>query len=98
MSNPNYVKGRAYEYQVMKDWAKHGYICMRTSGSHGHFDVIAVKPGGAVELIQCKTTETLSTAHRMVEEFHANPPLPPGDYHQRLSVKIKGGEELGCVV
>lgn len=41
--NKNYVKGRAFEYKVMKRWGGPGsiYKTLRSSGSHSPFDVVA---------------------------------------------------------
>ena len=82
MPNPRYEAGRAYEYKVMNRLKAEGYICMRSAGSHGHFDVIAIKPGnltaftrtydkgfrvpGEIKLIQCKTGVTAKRARDKV--------------------------------
>ncbi len=42
MSNPHYVKGRRAEYRTIKHLEKDGFVCFRTAGSHGLFDVIAL--------------------------------------------------------
>ena len=42
MSNKNYVKGRNFEYAVMRYLRKRGYYCMRAYGSKGLYDVIAI--------------------------------------------------------
>ena len=42
MPNKNYVKGRNFEYAVMRYLRKRGYYCMRAYGSKGLYDVIAV--------------------------------------------------------
>lgn len=41
--NKNYVKGRAFEYRIMKRWGGPGsvYKTLRSSGSHSPFDVVA---------------------------------------------------------
>lgn len=59
MPNKNYVNGRAKEYRVKKQWEKAGYTVLRTAGSHGFADLIAVKDkdglrGKEVVFIQCK--------------------------------------------
>ena len=55
MSNKNYVKGRNFEYRVMAFLRKHGYYCIRSYGSKGPFDVIAIPPSkGSTLLIQAK--------------------------------------------
>jgi len=42
MANKNYVKGRNFEYAVMRYLRKRGYYCMRAYGSKGLYDVIAI--------------------------------------------------------
>ena len=42
MANRNYVKGRNFEYAVMRYLRKRGYYCMRAYGSKGLYDVIAI--------------------------------------------------------
>jgi len=53
MPNKNYVKGRAKEYRVAKKFKDDGWIVLRTAGSHGFADLIAIK-GYHVKFIQCK--------------------------------------------
>jgi Holliday junction resolvase len=53
MPNRNYEKGRRFEYVEKKRLENLGYIVLRTSGSHGFADLVAVKPG-EVRFIQCK--------------------------------------------
>lgn len=70
----NYTKGRAREYRTMRILEKAGFDCMRTSGSHGMFDVIAVSPN-LLRLIQVKAGRNASPAER---ESIANYPVPVG--------------------
>jgi Holliday junction resolvase len=44
MVNKNYVRGRAKEYRLKKKLEAEGYIVLRTAGSHGFADLIAVHP------------------------------------------------------
>lgn len=44
MSSKNYIRGRAFEYQVMTWFRKRGYYCMRAYGSKGLYDIIAIPP------------------------------------------------------
>ena len=67
ISNKNYVKGRAFEYQIKKLFEKKGFMVFRTAGSHSPADLIAFtkledwfrnKELGYVPiLIQCKNTQ-----------------------------------------
>lgn len=67
MVNKNYVKGRAFEYQIKKLYDKKGFMVFRTAGSHSPADLIAFpkivdwfrnKEFGYVPiLIQCKNSQ-----------------------------------------
>ncbi len=60
MSNKNYIKGVRLEREVVNLFKAHGYIAMRTAGSHSPFDVILIKEGHKnkkicfVAFVQCK--------------------------------------------
>ena len=62
MTNPM-KKGRDYEYEVQEMLRKNGYVTTRSSGSHGEWDITAVKKGLRsrrvlyVLLIQAKMTK-----------------------------------------
>jgi len=47
-----YHKGRRFEYQFKKFLQKKGYIVLRTAGSHGFADLIAVGRNGEVIFYQ----------------------------------------------
>lgn len=58
--NKNYLRGVRLEREVMQIFKEHGYIVMRTAGSHSPFDVVLVKEGPLkricfVAFVQCKT-------------------------------------------
>lgn len=90
MSNPNYIRGRAFEYDCMKRWKDRGFKCVRSSGSHGIWDVCAVRIDG-VSLIQCKVVTTETEALRMLKNFKEDPPMMPSKhYHMVLEVKLHG--------
>lgn len=57
MPNKNYIRGRAWEYEVMKFALEAGAsMVFRTAGSHGPYDIIAFYPETRiVNLTQCKT-------------------------------------------
>jgi len=42
MPNKNYIKGRAKEYKLKAELEKQGYTVLRTAGSHGFADLIAI--------------------------------------------------------
>ena len=55
MVNKNYVKGRNKEYRVKNKYQDQDYICTRSAGSHGVWDVICVHPlKKKILFIQCK--------------------------------------------
>ncbi len=53
MAHKNYARGRAKEYRVMRALEKLGYRCLRSAGSHGAWDVVAIGPRDT-RLIQVK--------------------------------------------
>lgn len=55
MVNKEYIKGRKKEYKIKKDYENMGYIVLRTAGSHGFADLIAVdKLSKEIVFIQAK--------------------------------------------
>jgi len=91
MPNKNYHIGRKFEYEVMNELKGPGCAVMRTAGSHGPFDVIAINKDGACGMIQCKVVETEAEADRLIRAFRERPPFPPAscEFVQRIEVKIK---------
>lgn len=91
MSNPNYVAGRRFEYEVMDNMRKEGYKVLRTAGSHGAYDVICYKANSTI-FIQCKRVDTKAAMERMLKAWMESPPEPPGSvtFSQRLCVRVKG--------
>lgn len=67
MTNKNYVKGRRKEYTVRKFLQSKKWITLRTAGSHGFADLIAVKKG-RIRFIQCKPDNFGKKAQQMLEE------------------------------
>jgi len=66
--NKNYQAGRNFEYRVMRYFEKKGYYCMRSAGSKGQIDVVAIpteiKTNVDVLLIQCKHGAKISKKER----------------------------------
>ena len=59
--NPwKYRIGRAFEYRCKKHFEKQGYWVMRSSGSHGQADLLAIGRG-EILLIQCTTNEKMKS-------------------------------------
>ena len=53
MPNKNYVNGRSFEYRVKRRLEADGYYVVRSAGSKGKVDLLAVKDGNAA-FVQCK--------------------------------------------
>lgn len=82
MVNVNYRRGRAKEYRLKKKYEKKGFIVLRTAGSHGFADLIAIKQDGFfnhIVFIQAKPknfnkkeSERLYKKYVWINEHHAN--------------------------
>ena len=57
MSAMAYARGRRKEYDVLRRLRAAGWHAQRTAGSHGLFDVVAIKGGQPVKLVQVKYTK-----------------------------------------
>ena len=98
--NTNYIAGRAFEYERMAHYKALGYEVMRTAGSHGKYDIIAISPMGSVEFIQCKRVSTEAEANLLIKKFRTSPPIPivyTTQFHQVLEVKVKGSKKVHSV-
>ncbi len=97
MPNANYRSGRALEYSRKKFWESKNYAVVRSSGSHGIWDLAAVhrsNPEKPVLLIQCKVVKNLIDASVLYRKLRKNPPLPVSTkYEFLLEVKVRGGKE-----
>jgi len=60
----SYKKGLKFEYEIKQLFESAGYYVMRSAGSHGIFDLIAIKNGKAFG-IQCKYNNHLRPAERI---------------------------------
>jgi len=54
----NYANGARFERKVAGLLRDDGYLVVRSAGSHGEPDLVALKPGQVV-LVQCKTSGRL---------------------------------------
>lgn len=89
MPNKNYLAGRRFEYKVAKEYRDLGWTVLRTAGSKGPFDLVAVSQDGAVTFIQCKVTKDEATAKRLTKAFRENPPLPlTNTYSQEITIQV----------
>lgn len=79
MVNKNYIAGRNFEYKVKKYYENQGFTVLRTSGSHGFADLIAVKNFEifvgkgyfikTIEFIQCKNRKPTKKEIKELNEF-----------------------------
>ena len=77
--NLRYKKGYVFERQVMEKLIKDGYFVIRAAGSHGPFDLVAIR-GFDVKGIQCKlngkiTNEEISKMKYYGEKYGILPML-----------------------
>lgn len=92
MSNRGYERGRRFEWLRKKAWEAQGYVVLRTAGSHGFADLLALDIAASaepVECIQCKVAKTKTEAQRLIRTFVEKPPLPKSScYRQRIEVSV----------
>lgn len=74
MPNKNYIAGRRFEYKVKKLYEKAGYTVLRTSGSHGFADLVAVRKGTTpfnriIIFIQCKNRPATALEKKKLSEY-----------------------------
>jgi len=70
-SATHYKRGRALEYRVQESLRSQGYLVIRSSGSHGPADLVALRPhpdarkkAPDVLLVQCKRNGRMSPGER----------------------------------
>ncbi len=97
--NKQYAKGVRWEREVKKDYESNGFMVVRASGSHSPFDLVAVKYGAPVHLVQCKVTKDTTLAARITLAFAKKPPMKPNlpIYTQIMKVKILGQPKNGHI-
>ena len=83
MPNANYVRGTRFERQVMQEWTDKGYTVLRTAGSRGFADLVAIRGGEPVRFIQCKCFKTGSKlmAQNLVKQFLKHPRVTPSEHY-----------------
>lgn len=59
-----YEKGRNYEYYIKSKLEKAGFFVVRSAGSHGVFDLIAIDQNGKVYGIQVKKNKYIQKQDR----------------------------------
>lgn len=79
MPRANYYRGRDFEYRVRKFYEKHGWFVVRSAGSKGTADLVAISPaGGEIHFIQCKKRgyipdHELDTLKEIAQRYNAVP-------------------------
>lgn len=57
----NYTKGRRFEYEIADILKREGYDVIRAAGSHGPFDLVAIRRNGRqvreIGLLQLKVSK-----------------------------------------
>ena len=102
MSNPNYNRGVRFERKVKAEYEALGYTVLRTAGSHGKFDLIALHSMHSPKAIQCKVlkTGTQKRGDSLVLKFLAKPPLPISSFYIQVlavyNMKDKTRSLGGC--
>lgn len=90
MPNKNYVAGRRFEWDLMKVMKLKGFKCIRASGSHGEYDIIAYRVDQKPLFVQCKVTKTPKEGERLLKKFKEET-VPSKYYHQQMAVKAGRG-------
>ncbi len=102
----NYKKGRALEYKARDDLEKMGYFVVRSAGSHGQVDLVALKRvtmiGPDVMLVQCKANDNgkpssekkalVKLAHLISLSIHCNVQPIWWSNNNKLRFLKKGGQ------
>ena len=68
----NYTKGRVYEYKAKKQLEAEGYTVIRAAGSHGPWDLIAMRGEEPVRCIQIKRTKAINGHKTILNQFKRN--------------------------
>lgn len=64
-----YLKGRRYEYKIKKELEKEGWLVIRSAGSHGPVDLVAIHPIlKVIKFIQCKTYKITEKKEKSILE------------------------------
>ena len=67
----NYSKGRKKEYEIMHQLEREGWTVLRTAGSHGFADLIAInKKERKIRFIQCKPDDFSKAAGEDLMKEH----------------------------
>lgn len=97
MPNRHYLRGRRLEYQVKKDLENQGWTVMRTAGSHGFADLIALRDD-KIRFIQCKTLASAKNSGTKIKQLKREvltkfPEAGLASVQHELIIKINGIKE-----
>jgi len=95
MPNKNYLSGRRFEYQLKKDLESQGWLVTRASGSHGVYDLIALREseqGPQVALFQCKVCKT-DKVNPIIKKVRETLIFKPESFSQFAAIKITGKKQ-----
>lgn len=93
MPNKQYQAGRRFEYECIRMWEKRDYKCIRASGSHGLYDIVAFRPDRKPEFIQCKRVADSPQGRRLIEKFREDT-ISAAFFHQTIAVRVKGTKDV----
>jgi Holliday junction resolvase len=93
LPNKHYLRGRRLEWQVKKDLEAEGWQVFRTAGSHGKYDLIAIRKGD-LRLIQCKSVDSDKNGYKYFRDFDKNTEKLQSivKLRQELIIKVKGNK------
>jgi len=97
--NNNYRRGYNFELRVKRSLEKRGYFVVRSSGSHGPADLLAVSKDGKVLAVQCKLDGYLSPKEfrkllLLAARYPVTPYLASKNEKGRLSLKKLSDESM----
>jgi Holliday junction resolvase len=96
MANLNYNRGRRFEWELKRELEADGFLVTRASGSHGVFDLIALRERGGelhlpdIWLIQCKVSKSKKGIAQLIKDFEDTLPFSQSTFTQKLAIKITG--------
>mgnify|MGYP001117449469 CR=1 FL=1 len=85
MGNAGYRRGAAKENRRARQLEADGWVCAVTRGSHGPFDILAVRAGRRPRLEQVKSTRTPFSS------------FPPREREQLLELGRRAGADVFLV-
>lgn len=92
LSNKHYLRGRRFEWEVKKELEADGWMVFRTAGSHGKYDLIAVRDS-LIRFIQCKSVDSDKSIKKYVVAFNKEESLEGNLMtSEELLVKVKGSK------